>query len=60
MTLRFGSDMKLADIGAVMGRTEGAVKLLLHRGTRGVGYRLRVRLPVSSTHPASGQACGVA
>ncbi|HVC04185.1 MAG TPA: sigma-70 family RNA polymerase sigma factor [Candidatus Acidoferrales bacterium] len=60
MTLRFGSDMKLADIGAVMGRTEGAVKLLLHRGTRGVRSRLRVRLPVTSTHPTSGQACRVA
>lgn len=46
-TLKFASDMKLADIGAV-GRSEGAVKLLVHRGMIGVRCRLDVRPPVPS------------
>ena len=33
MTLKYGEDMKLAQIGDVMGKTEGAVKLLIFRGT---------------------------
>lgn len=48
MTLKFASDMKVADIGAVMGRSEGAIKLLLHRGMIGVRCRLHVRPRVSS------------
>lgn len=32
VTLRFGRDLPIADIAAHLGRTEGAVKLLLNRG----------------------------
>lgn len=32
VTLRFGRDLPIADIAARMGRSEGAVKLLLNRG----------------------------
>ena len=32
MVLKFQEDMKIDDIAAVMGRSPGAVKLLLHRG----------------------------
>ena len=32
MVLKFQEDMKLADIAQVMGKSEGAVKLLIHRG----------------------------
>ena len=32
IVLKFQEDMKIADIAAVMGKTEGAVKLLIHRG----------------------------
>jgi len=32
VTLRFGRDLAIADIAAQMGRSEGAVKLLLNRG----------------------------
>jgi len=32
MVLKFQEDMKLADIAQVMGKSEGAIKLLIHRG----------------------------
>ena len=32
MVLKFQEDMKIEDIAAAMGKSEGAVKLLLHRG----------------------------
>ena len=32
LTLKLGEDMKLSDIGEVMGKSEGAIKLLVHRG----------------------------
>jgi RNA polymerase sigma-70 factor (ECF subfamily) len=32
LALKFQEDMKIADIAAVMGKSEGAVKLLIHRG----------------------------
>lgn len=32
MTLKLGSDLKLAQIGEIMGKSEGAIKLLIHRG----------------------------
>lgn len=44
MTLKLGEDLKLADIGIVMGKSEGAIKLLIHRGMIG----LRARLDVAS------------
>ena len=42
MTLKLGEDMKLAQIGEIMGKSEGAVKLLIHRGMIGVRQRLGV------------------
>ena len=32
LTLKFQEDLKISDIAAVMGKSEGAVKLLIHRG----------------------------
>jgi len=32
MVLKFQEDMKIDDIAAVMGKSPGAVKLLIHRG----------------------------
>ena len=32
LVLKFQEDMKISDIAAVMGKSEGAVKLLIHRG----------------------------
>jgi RNA polymerase sigma-70 factor, ECF subfamily len=42
MTLKLGEDLKLADIGVVMGKSEGAIKLLIHRGMIGLRERLDV------------------
>jgi RNA polymerase sigma-70 factor (ECF subfamily) len=42
MTLKLGEDLKLADIGVVMGKSEGAIKLLIHRGMIGLRARLDV------------------
>ena len=41
MVLKFQEDMKIEDIAGVMGKTSGAVKLLIHRGV------MKVRLSVS-------------
>ena len=41
MVLKFQEDMKLEDIAAVLGKSEGAVKLLIHRGVT----RLRAEIP---------------
>jgi len=40
MTLKLGEDLKLAQIGVIMGKSEGAIKLLIHRGMQGVRQRL--------------------
>lgn len=32
ITLKLGEDLKLAQIGTIMGKSEGAIKLLVHRG----------------------------
>jgi len=45
MTLKLGEDMKLAQIGVIMGKSEGAIKLLIHRGMIGVRQRLGVERP---------------
>ncbi|MGH7722285.1 MAG: RNA polymerase sigma factor [Candidatus Dormibacteria bacterium] len=42
MTLKLGEDLKLADIGVVMGKSEGAIKLLIHRGMIGLRARLDI------------------
>ena len=46
MTLKLGEDLKLAQIGTIMGKSEGAIKLLIHRGMIGVRQRLGVSVPV--------------
>jgi RNA polymerase sigma-70 factor, ECF subfamily len=40
VTLRFGRDLPIADIAAHMGRSEGAIKLLLNRGLAAVRAQL--------------------
>lgn len=40
LTLKLGEDMMLAQIGEILGKSEGAVKLLVHRGMIGVRQRL--------------------
>lgn len=42
LTLKLGEDLKLADIGVIMGKSEGAVKLLVHRGMIGLRARLGI------------------
>jgi RNA polymerase sigma-70 factor (ECF subfamily) len=42
VTLRFGSDLPIADIAGRMGRTAGAVKLLLNRGLAAIRTQLDV------------------
>jgi RNA polymerase sigma factor (sigma-70 family) len=46
MTLKLGEDMKLAQIGQIMGKSEGAIKLLIHRGMIGVRQRLGITVAV--------------
>src|ERR1700676_4307705 len=46
MTLKLGEDLKLAQIGEILGKSEGAVKLLIHRGMIGVRMRLGVVVTV--------------
>ena len=42
MSLKLGEDLKLAQIAQIMGKSEGAIKLLIHRGMAGVRDRLGV------------------
>ncbi len=44
MVLKFQEDMKIDDIAAVMGKTPGAVKLLIHRGVTRVRESMGARL----------------
>src|SRR5205807_6620632 len=46
MSLKLGEDLKLAQIGRIMGKSEGAVKLLIHSGMIGVRQRLNVTAAV--------------
>lgn len=52
LSLKLGEDMMLAQIGEIMGKSEGAVKLLVHRGMIGVRQRLamttRIEKPAST------------
>jgi DNA-directed RNA polymerase specialized sigma24 family protein len=41
MVLKFGEDRKIEEIAVILGKSSGAVKLLLHRGVE----RLRRELP---------------
>jgi RNA polymerase sigma-70 factor (ECF subfamily) len=47
MTLKLGEDLKLAQIGEIMGKSEGAIKLLIHRGM--IGVRVRLGIAVGET-----------
>lgn len=49
LTLKLGEDMKLAQIGEIMGKSEGAVKLLVHRGMIGVRQRLGIVVAVEGS-----------
>lgn len=49
LTLKLGEDLKLAQIGVIMGRSEGAIKLLIHRGMIGLRQRLGVGSAVEET-----------
>ena len=49
MTLKLGEDLKLAQIGEIMGKSEGAVKLLVHRGMISVRQRLGVSATAGET-----------
>jgi RNA polymerase sigma-70 factor (ECF subfamily) len=41
MTLKYSEDLPLAEIGQIMGKSEGAVKLLIFRGTASVRLQLQ-------------------
>jgi len=43
VSLKLGQDMHTADIAVTMGRSEGAVKLLIHRGMAAIRQRLEER-----------------
>ena len=45
LTLKLGEDLKLAQIGEIMGKSEGAIKLLIHRGMIGVRRQLGIAAP---------------
>jgi RNA polymerase sigma-70 factor, ECF subfamily len=45
LSLRLGQGMNNAEIAATMGRSEGAVKVLIHRGLQVVRQRLRPSVP---------------
>jgi len=49
MTLKLGEDLKLAQIAEIMGKSEGAIKLLIHRGVTGVRQRLTVPVTLVET-----------
>jgi len=49
MTLKLGEDMKLLQIAEIMGKSEGAIKLLIHRGMIGVRAQLGVSVPVGES-----------
>jgi RNA polymerase sigma-70 factor (ECF subfamily) len=45
VTLKLGQDMHTADIAVCMGRSQGAVKLLIHRGLTAIRRQLRDAAP---------------
>lgn len=55
MILKFGEDRKIDDIAVIMGKSSGAVKLLLHRGVE----RLRRDLPPDDPNSPGGQSLPV-
>lgn len=52
MTLKYSEDLALAEIGRIMGKSEGAIKLLVFRGTATVRAQLvRVRAEAEAAAP---------
>lgn len=51
LALRLGQDMNTAEIAAWMGRSEGAVKLLIHRGLHAVRQHLQPMVPPAGERP---------
>lgn len=47
--LRVVNDLPISDVAAVMGRSEGSVRVLVHRGLRRLESRLRVTDPAPQT-----------
>ena len=45
LLLRFVDEMSTAEIAGVLGRSEGAVRVLIHRALRSVGRRLEPEAP---------------
>jgi len=45
VSLKLAQDMHTADIAATMGRSEGAIKLLIHRGLAAIRQQLREAAP---------------
>lgn len=54
--LRFGGEMTCREIGDVMGRSEGAVKLLTFRALTAMRRRLGAPLPAERARSASGES----
>jgi RNA polymerase sigma-70 factor (ECF subfamily) len=51
VSLKLGQDMHTSDIAVVMGRSEGAVKLLIHRGLVAIRQQLAERQPAPEQRP---------
>jgi RNA polymerase sigma-70 factor (ECF subfamily) len=49
ISLKLGQDLRTADVAALMGRSEAAVKLLVHRGVASVRVRLAEQAAISGT-----------
>jgi RNA polymerase sigma-70 factor (ECF subfamily) len=50
LTLKLGEDLKLAQIGVIMGKSEGAVKLLVHRAMQSMRKKLDLPQATESNH----------
>ena len=56
--LRFGGELRNREIAEIMGRSEGAVKLLTFRALTTLRRRLGAPLPAQRTSRRSGEAGG--
>ena len=54
LALKFQEDMTILDIAASMGKTPGAVKLLIHRGVRRLRMHAARLRPVDGLRPTAG------
>jgi RNA polymerase sigma-70 factor (ECF subfamily) len=53
VVLRFSGGLRNREIAAIMGRSEGAVKLLTHRAMNALRRQLGAPLPAERSHPGS-------